>query len=247
MRNLSRKSFVNLLGVTGLGVGLMAGTIGAPSAMAQEEDPKDVLIQLLQDSGSDSALQDEELQTVLITLLQDEGGTVDLTGDAPLPDGAVTLIKGGEGEISISKPAMLAVDKAELYAEFTSALADELGIANADEVDAAIRIAMMSVIDARVDDGILTAGKAEALKFLIATSDVPLPAMGGFGPHPGGMFVAAHGPGFGPGEGRFKGAIRERIFAEKADAHNEDKKERAARADQEWKSSDSQPDEEKQG
>jgi hypothetical protein len=88
----------------------------------------------------------------------------------------------------------------ELYAEFTTALASELGIGNSDEVDAAIRVAMMTVVDARVDDGLLTAGQAEALKTLIATSDVPL--------GPGPMFMPPHGAfmrgGHGPGdEGRF--------------------------------------------
>ena len=88
----------------------------------------------------------------------------------------------------------------ELYAEFTAALASELGIGNSDEVDAAIRVAMMTVVDARVDDGLLTAGQAEALKTLIATSDVPL--------GPGPMFMPPHGAfmhgGHGPGEeGRF--------------------------------------------
>ena len=62
----------------------------------------------------------------------------------------------------------------EFYADFTAALADELGIGNADEVDAAIRIAIMSVIDAHVDDGLFTFGQAEALKTLVATSEVPL-------------------------------------------------------------------------
>jgi hypothetical protein len=88
----------------------------------------------------------------------------------------------------------------ELYAEFTAALADELGIGNSDEVDAAIRVAMMTVVDARVDDGLLTAGQAEALKVLIATSDVPLGPGPMFGPPPGAFMRGAHGPGE---EGRF--------------------------------------------
>ena len=82
----------------------------------------------------------------------------------------------------------------ELYAEFTAALADELGIGNADEVDAAIRVAMMTVVDARVDDGLLTAGQAEALKTLIATSDVPLGPGPMFAPPPGAFIRGGHGP-----------------------------------------------------
>ncbi len=88
----------------------------------------------------------------------------------------------------------------ELYAEFTAALGDELGIGSPDEVDAAIRVAMMTVVDARVDDGLLTAGQAEALKVLIATSDVPLGPGPMFGPPPGAFMRGGHGPGE---EGRF--------------------------------------------
>jgi hypothetical protein len=87
-----------------------------------------------------------------------------------------------------------------LYAEFTAALADELGVGNSDEVDAAIRVAMMTVVDARVDDGLLTFGQAEALKTLIATSEVPLGPGPMFGPPPGAFMQRIHGPGE---EGRF--------------------------------------------
>lgn len=85
----------------------------------------------------------------------------------------------------------------ELYAEFTAALADELGIGNADDVDAGIRVAMMTVVDARVDEGLLTVGQAEALKTLIATSDAPLGPGPMFGPHPGAFVRGGHGPGHG--------------------------------------------------
>ena len=88
--------------------------------------------------------------------------------------------------------------RAELYAAFTAALADELGAGSADEVDAAIRQAMMTVIDAQVADGLLTAGQAEALKTLVATAEVPF-GPGMFGRGPGGFM---HGEeGFGPGRG----------------------------------------------
>ncbi len=80
----------------------------------------------------------------------------------------------------------------ELYAEFTAALADELGIGNADEIDAAIRVAMMTVVDTRVDEGLLTVGQAEALKTLIATSDVPLGPSPMFGPPPGAFMRGEH-------------------------------------------------------
>jgi hypothetical protein len=62
----------------------------------------------------------------------------------------------------------------EVYAQFTADLAKELGVADGDKVDAAIRKAMMSVIDAQVTDQHLTYGQAEALKTLVATADVPI-------------------------------------------------------------------------
>ena len=69
--------------------------------------------------------------------------------------------------------------RVEAYNEFTQALADELGIDDPDELDAAIRIAMMSVVDANVG---LTKGEAERQKALIATADVPIgPAYRGHG------------------------------------------------------------------
>jgi hypothetical protein len=70
---------------------------------------------------------------------------------------------------------------AEFYKGFTESLADQLRGTNADEVDAAIRKALMSVIDSGKDDGRLTYGQAEALKVFIATTDAPL------GPGPIGM------------------------------------------------------------
>lgn len=88
----------------------------------------------------------------------------------------------------------------ELYAEFTAALADELGIGSSDEVDAAVRVAMMTVVDARVDEDLLTVGQAEALKTLIATSAVPLDPGSVFGPPPGAFMRGMHERGE---EGRF--------------------------------------------
>jgi hypothetical protein len=89
--------------------------------------------------------------------------------------------------------------RTQFYSEFTAALADELGIANADEVDAAIRVAMMAVIDARADDGDLTYGQAEALKTLVATSDVPLSPGPILTPPRGTVFRGPHGPEEGRG------------------------------------------------
>ena len=120
----------------------------------------------------------------------------------------------------------------QFYADFTAALATELGVASGDEVDGAIRVALMAVVDQRVADGDLTAGKAEAIKVLIATSDVPLgPGMMG-GPHPGGFMIGmkdGHGPfggHMGPGfDERREWIIREGDKpgeAAKPDAENDD-------------------------
>ena len=102
----------------------------------------------------------------------------------------------GEGRESLRSGQI----RKEVYAEFTAALADELGIDKSDDVDAAIRVAMMTVVDSRVDDGLLTAGQGEALKTLIATSEVPLGPGPMFGPPPGAFIRGGHGPGE---DGRF--------------------------------------------
>lgn len=103
--------------------------------------------------------------------------------EASMPAMAQDESGSGEGEVR-ERPRSDEI-REELYAEFTAALADELGISNSDEVDAAIRVAMMTMVDARVDGGLLTTGQAEALKVLIATSDVPLGPGPMFGPPPG--------------------------------------------------------------
>jgi len=103
--------------------------------------------------------------------------------------------ESGSRESEVRERLRLDEMREELYAEFTAALADELGISNSDEVDAAIRVAMMTMVDARVDDGLLTAGQAEALKVLIATSDMPLSPGPMFGPPPGAFLRG--GLGFG--------------------------------------------------
>jgi hypothetical protein len=121
-----------------------------------------------------------------------------LAQDAATPALAQDESEAAEGEVR--ERLRSSEMREELYAEFTAALADELGIGNSDEVDAAIRVAMMTVVDARVDDGLLTAGQAEALKTLIATSDVPLGPGPIFGPPPGAFMRGGHGPGE---EGRF--------------------------------------------
>jgi hypothetical protein len=152
--SLDRKSFLTMLSMMGLGLGLVVATVGGvPGASAQE--------------------------TSTPVLVQDEAGSA---------------------ESETGERLRLDEMREELYAEFTAALADELSVGNSDEVDAAIRVAMMSVVDDRVDEGLLTVGQAEALKLLIATSDAPLGPGAMFGPPHGAFMRGLHGPG---GEGRF--------------------------------------------
>jgi hypothetical protein len=120
----------------------------------------------------------------------------------------------------------------ELYGEFTAALADELGIGNADEVDAAIRVAMMTVVDARVDDGLLSVGQAEALKTLIATSEVPLGPGPMFGPPPGAFMRGGHGPGEEGSFFRLHGEERESISNADEDAPADDVEDSDASSDE---------------
>lgn len=103
--------------------------------------------------------------------------------------------------------------RVEMYAAFTAALATELGDTTADEVDAAIRTAIMSLIDAEISEDGLTAGKAEALKVIVATTDVPI-APGfigmGMGMHGGPMGPGGMMPGHRGGHGR-RGRGRSRV------------------------------------
>ena len=167
---LNRKRFVHTLGVAGLGLGLLASAVGAPAAMAQENQWHGIDRPLFQHEDGTLDLSDEELRQLLIQLLQEraqeqEGAFQD---DEDARD-VVVALPPGRGEAL----------RVEAYKEFTQALADELGIDDPDEVDAAIRAAMMSVVDANAG---LTKDTAERLKALIAAADVPIgPAYRGAG------------------------------------------------------------------
>ncbi len=152
---------------------------------------------------------------------------------AGMTRGATSAMAQEEGEGDAAAPSDTVVfledpmqKRVELYNAFTAALAAELSIGSADEVDGAIRIAIMNVIDGQVGDDGLTAGQAEALKALVATSDVPVgPMMFGHGPGGPGEFGIgmAHGP-MGPGRGRFKMRVHD-----------------GERPDGEWDREDSRP------
>lgn len=106
--------------------------------------------------------------------------------------------------------------RVQVYADFTEALATELGGTTADDVDAAIRKAIMSLIDTHVSDQELTKGQAEALKLIVATTDVPIMPgfMGmGLGPGPGMMHGGGMRGGYGEGrsQSRGRGRMREHM------------------------------------
>ena len=163
-----------------------------------------------------------------------------LAQESATPAQAQDEAETGEGEVR--ERLRSGEMREELYAEFTAALADELGIGNSDEVDAAIRVAMMSVVDARVDDGFFSVGQAEALKTLIATSDVPLGPGPMFGPPPGAFMRGGHG--FGE-EDRFfpvRGGDEEWIIQAEDGTPADDEDDGDTRSDQNANEDDSQAD-----
>ena len=137
------EAVVNTLGVAGLSLGLLASAVGAPSAMAQENQSQGIDRQLFQYEEGTLDLSDEESTQLLIQLLQERAqekeGALAFQGDEDARD--VVIARPPDGAEAL---------RVEAYNEFTQALADELGIDDPDEVDAAIRIAMMSVVDSNV-------------------------------------------------------------------------------------------------
>ena len=171
VHSFNRQRFVNTFGVAGLGLGLLASAVGAPAAMAQENQSQGIDRQLFQYEEGTIDLSDEELKQLLIQLLQEKVGE----------DERVLAFRGEEDarDVIIARPHGGEDLRVEVYNEFTQALADELGIDDPDEVDAAIRSAMMAGVDA--NDGLTKEG-AEELKALIADADAPIgPTIRGWG------------------------------------------------------------------
>jgi hypothetical protein len=180
VRLLDRKRFVHTLGVAGLGLGLMASAVGASSVMSQANQSQGIDRQLFQYEEGTLDLSDEELKQLLIQLLQekvgDDGSVLAFRGDEHARD---VVNRRRHDDMEGMSPAEFEEKRVEAYNEFTQALADELGIDDPDEVDAAIRSAMMSVVDSNAG---LTEDGAESLKALIASADVPIgPAYRGHG------------------------------------------------------------------
>jgi hypothetical protein len=165
----NRQRFVKTLGVAGLGLGLLAGAAGAPATMAQENQWYGIDRPLFQHEEGTLDLSDEELRQLLIQLLQEREREKEgpFQGDEDA-DVIVVHPRGGGEALRV-----------ENYHEFTQALADELNIDDPDEVDAAIRSAMMAVVD---DNAGLDKADRERQKALIAAADVPIgPAYRGAG------------------------------------------------------------------
>lgn len=118
-------------------------------------------------------------------------------------DEAEVAIAVSEGETPTEGPRAIAQ---RFYPDFTAALAAELGAGSADEVDGAIRLAMMSVIDGLESDDLPILIPTDALKAMVATAESPLGPGLLFGPHPGMMIRAFHGHA-GDGHG-FNGRMR---------------------------------------
>lgn len=161
MQLRNRKRFLKTLGVAGLGVGLLASTASVPLAVAQQQQAPVIENKLPQHDEDDLDLSDDELRDLLIQLLQEreqeQVGAVAFQSDENTRD---FLVRGDHEELRIGA-----------YHEFTQSLADELGIADADTVDAAIRAAMMANVDANT--GLSKAG-AEEQKALIADAVAPI-------------------------------------------------------------------------
>jgi hypothetical protein len=161
---LDRKRFVNALGVAGLGLGMLAATAGVPLALAQEPQSPAIDQPLLQHEESTLDLSDEELRTLLIQLLaerearQARAGGAGFAGDDVALD--MYIVTGDHEKL-----------RTEAYQAFTEALAEELGIDDSDEVDAAIRAAMMANVDANT--GLSKRGQEEQ-KALIAEAEAPI-------------------------------------------------------------------------
>jgi hypothetical protein len=118
-------------------------------------------------------------------------GAITAVHGPDFPGERIAISTSFAGDEAVEGPRALAED---FYPAFTAALADELGAGSADDVDGAIRVAMMAAIDDLVDSDTLPIPiPADALKAMVATADSPLGPGLLFGPPPGLMIRAFHG------------------------------------------------------
>lgn len=108
-------------------------------------------------------------------------------GDLPTDDAEITAV---EGEASAAGRQAMAE---RFYPDFTAALATELGAGSADEVDGAIRLAMMTVIDGLESAETPMPLPTDALKTMVATAESPLAPGFLFGAHAGMAMRGFHG------------------------------------------------------
>ena len=183
---LNRKAFVTTIGAAGLGLGLTAagGGPGAALAQAQTTPAAD------SDTEHGPGPLDERLQlrgqfyTDFTAALADALQGMSQGGMQPGQGGQGGMQRGMQGG---NMPA------------------------GVDVVDAAIRNAIMAVIDAWHSNGRMTYGQAEALKTLIATSPAPIgPGPLGlvlFGSAEGAMYPGAEGIAGGKHGGDMEGCM----------------------------------------
>jgi hypothetical protein len=108
------------------------------------------------------------------------------------------------------------------YPDFTAALATALGAGSADEVDGAIRVAMISVIDGLESDDLPMPIPTDALKAMVATAESPLGPGFLLGGHPGMVMRTFHGRGDdGPGFHRRGHGGDDGWFGERAEHRGE--------------------------
>ncbi len=115
------------------------------------------------------------------------GGPAGAPVDPSAPDAPAT---GTEGETPAHDRRAI---QQRFYPDFTAALAAELGAGSADDVDAAIRLAMIAVIDGLDSETLPMPIPADALKAMVASAESPLGPGPLFGHGPGMMIRAFHG------------------------------------------------------
>jgi len=178
---LNRKAFVTTLGAAGLGLGLTAAGSGPGAALAKGQATPAADFGNSGDAGAERGTGplDERLQlrgqfyTDFTTALADALQRTSQGGLQPSQSGVQPGQSGQGGMQGGTMPT------------------------GVDVVDAAIRNALMAMIDAWQSNGRMTYGQAEALKTLIATSPAPI------GPGPLGLvlFGSAEGAMHPGGEG----------------------------------------------
>jgi hypothetical protein len=188
---LDRKTFMTTLGAAGLGLGMTVATGGVRSTLAHErppggEEPLDELLRQREAFYQDftAALAEalrrpslngqESNQSGATPSSQEQGGGTH--GQSGRDRGRMPASQSGAAvpsSASEGEPPQRNGSPGQGGAR-PSETTQGGAPSDADAVDAAIRQAIMAVIDARQTQGGLTYGQAEALKTLVATDTAPI-------------------------------------------------------------------------